>query len=230
MNNPQVAYYVQALKDKDENVREQAAEALGEIRDATGVPALIDALKDKDENVREQVARALGNIGDAAAVPALIEALKNADEHVRMYAASALGKFGDATAVPALMEALKDENRIVRGLTTEALEQIGDVAAVPALIKALKDKDVRKQAANALGKIGDSQTLPRKILAASPFSAQQKIEVLDALRQVLGYRFPDTSALCQMVLAEEDSDARIGAQAVLNLLACHNGRMTSNDY
>jgi hypothetical protein len=85
---------------------------------------------------------------------------------------------------------------------------------------------VSNTAANALRKIGDSDTLPRKILADSRFSAQERIEVLDRLRRVrykdryttFRYTLPDTRTLCQAVLNEEDAEARTGAQIVLGWL------------
>jgi hypothetical protein len=135
--------------------------------------------------------------------------------------------------VAAYITDLQDENYIVRWNASIVLGQIGDASAVPSLIEALKDKNeyVRKRAAFALGRIGDSDTLPRKILAVSQWSVQERINVLKQLRRVryiglnshrteltLPYTFPDTRSLCQMVLNEDDDDARTGARSVLNWL------------
>ena len=192
------------------------------------VAALITQLNDEHSFVRSTAATALGQIGDASAVPALIEALKDEDHHVRWKAGDGLGKIGDASAVPALVEALQDKVEWVRQSAAEALGKIGGASAGLALIEALKDKDehVRRSAADALGKIGDSDTLPRKILAVSRWSAEERITVLEKLRRVsykdkaitLLYTFPETRALCQVVLNEEDSEAREGARIVLNWL------------
>ncbi len=136
-----VAALIEDLKDEDEEVRRDAAAALGDIGPAAAknkdaVPALIVALKkDEDEEVRRNAATALGKIGPVAAknkdaVPALIIALKkDVDEEVRRNAAIALGKFGPAAAknkdaVPALTEALKDEDEDVREAAEEALKKI----------------------------------------------------------------------------------------------------------
>ena len=169
--------------------------------------------------------------------PQITEALarlQDKDSYVRAAAARALGEIGDVSAVPALIETLRDDHMGIRSSAAGALGKIGDVCAVPALIKRLKDEmdAVRCHAAHALSKIGDSVTLPRKILAASNFSAKERVEIVDRLRRVryhadfryfedfssLRYSFPNTRTLCQMVLKEEDMDARIGAQAVLNWL------------
>ena len=83
-----------ALKDKNEDVRESAAVALGRIGSAAekAVPALIEALKDKDSWVRYYAAEVLGKIGPGAseAVPALTKALKDDDKKVRSAAKEAL--------------------------------------------------------------------------------------------------------------------------------------------
>ncbi|MFQ5795664.1 MAG: HEAT repeat domain-containing protein [Candidatus Bipolaricaulia bacterium] len=75
---------IKVLQDKDVDVRQEAAEALGKIgpdaRDA--VPALVEALRDEDWSVRQFSAWALRKIGPDA-VPALIEALEDEDERVR---------------------------------------------------------------------------------------------------------------------------------------------------
>ena len=55
------------LKNKDLQVRRDAADVLGKLEDTRAVEPLIAALKDGDERVRGAVARALGWIGDARA-------------------------------------------------------------------------------------------------------------------------------------------------------------------
>jgi hypothetical protein len=113
---------------------------------------------------------------------------------------------------------LKDENLMVRRDAEVALWKVG-ISAVPVLIEALyaEDLEVRKNAAFALREMGDSETLPRNIIATLQFSAQQKIEVLDALRRVHGYRFDDTQTLCRRVLEEDNAEVGKGAQAMLDL-------------
>ena len=90
-----VERYIQALKDRDSDVREDAAEALGMIGDARAVEPLIQALKDDiSSDVREEAAEALGMIGDARAVEPLTQALKDRDSDVREEAALALARIG----------------------------------------------------------------------------------------------------------------------------------------
>lgn len=87
---------ITALKDKDQGVRADAAEALWSIgppaKDA--VPDLIAALKDRSPDVRYNAAGALGEIGAGAkdAVPALNACLKDRGPNVPDAARKALEK------------------------------------------------------------------------------------------------------------------------------------------
>jgi HEAT repeat protein len=153
IGTPAVKPLIAALKDKDENVRKQAAYALGKIGDAQAVEPLSAALEDNDARVRRGAAEALRKIGDAQAVEPLIAALKDNDARVRKNAAEALGELGGAQAVEPLIAALKDKDANVRWQVAYALGEIGGAQAVEPLIAALKDKvgSVRWRAAEALG-------------------------------------------------------------------------------
>ena len=76
---PAVEPLIAALKDKNNYVHREAAEALGKIGDSRAVEPLIAALKDWDQDVRYTAAEALGKIGDSRVVEPLIAALKDWD-------------------------------------------------------------------------------------------------------------------------------------------------------
>ena len=121
---PAMEPLIAALKDKDSkdsDVRQAAAEALGEIKDPRAVEPLIAALKDEDSDVRAAAAYALGEIKDPRAVEPLIAALKDGDSDVRKAAAKALGEIKDPRAVEPLIAALKDAKWRVREAAAEAL-------------------------------------------------------------------------------------------------------------
>src|SRR5262245_58983949 len=65
---PAVQALIDALKDKEPDVRKTSAQSLGKIgKEAkAAVPALAEALKDKDVNVRGAAALALGRMGSEA--------------------------------------------------------------------------------------------------------------------------------------------------------------------
>ncbi|MER3501614.1 MAG: PBS lyase [Candidatus Fervidibacterota bacterium] len=112
IGEPAVEPLIEALRDRDWEVRWAAAYALGKI----GKPAvepLIEALRDRDGKVRRAAADALGAIGDARAVEPLIEALRDRDWEVREAAVNALGKI----AVEALRKLMMQIAQIIRRIT-----------------------------------------------------------------------------------------------------------------
>src|SRR5258707_13524566 len=78
---------ITALKDKDDEIRAKAAEALWSIgsNSKDAIPALTAALKDKSAAVRLSAAGALGEMAPEAqtAIPALRDILKDKDAYVR---------------------------------------------------------------------------------------------------------------------------------------------------
>ena len=68
-----------ALNHSAIEVQHTAAHTLGELRDKSAIPALINALKDDDIGVLQRVTEALAKLGDKSAIPALKDAL-NDDE------------------------------------------------------------------------------------------------------------------------------------------------------
>jgi len=80
----------EALRHKDDDVRENAAKALGQIGDPRAVDPLASALKDETSNVRQIAAYALGYIGDPKAVEPLTQALRDENEYVQNAAKTAL--------------------------------------------------------------------------------------------------------------------------------------------
>jgi HEAT repeat protein len=95
-----VSHWVQALQDRDPQVRKKAVDKLGNVgtADPAVVPALIQAVKDRDARVRAEAVLRLLQLGPAArdAVPALAEARKDPDAKVRAHAARALERIQGA--------------------------------------------------------------------------------------------------------------------------------------
>ena len=161
LGKPAVDTLIQALSDRDGNVRGEAARALGVIApDAQGaIQILIRNLQDTHPEARAGAAAALGRFGPAArdALPALIVLLN--ESGMRHFSIPALLEIGpDRRAVPGLVEALGDETGAYRACAAMALGKIGPEAkeAVPALTRiAAGDPDVgvRQRAAEALGQI-----------------------------------------------------------------------------
>lgn len=181
-----------ALADHSPRVRAAAAAGIAERREAAAVPLLAACLtKDKDAFVRKMAAYALGGFRGSDRTAALMAALTDKDPEVRGAAAVSLGVFADAEAVAPLTAALSDKNAFVRAHAARALGVNGAAAiqSVPTLKKLLTSQDdgeVRRQAATALGSIGDRSALTALELARhdkDPYLVQAAIESIKILEK-----------------------------------------------
>lgn len=152
----EIAALINTLKNKDENIRTLAVDALGRI----GVPAvdaLCEVLRDPSMEVRLNAAEILGRIGNERAVQPLISTLKDTDEEVRAAAARSLGEIGEFSAFVPLIQTLTDSDPVVRQNAESALAAFGEPATEP--IKKLTKHGnpvIRGSAAAILQKIGSA--------------------------------------------------------------------------
>jgi HEAT repeat protein len=165
-----------ALNDEIPAVRVAAAHAITSLPGAEAANLLSPLLKDKDEFVRREVAFALGESRSRTATTILVDLmLHDKKPAVRGAAAVALGQIGDEGALSALTQVVSgqgskkkksksfEEEFVVRS-AVRSLGQIGSRASVPTLISALQDEtnsiETRREAATALGLVGDPSALP----------------------------------------------------------------------
>ncbi|MCU1266877.1 MAG: hypothetical protein JWM21_3195 [Acidobacteria bacterium] len=192
-----------ALADPSPMVRATAAYALSALPAEESVPALVPLLNDKDEFLRQQVCYALGAARSRAGVAPLIERLTmDQFDSVRAAAVVALGQIGDESAVVALAEVLSlrssapaagkkrksEKNEFILRAAAKSLGEIRSRAGVPVLIEALSNEatagDVRREAARALGLIGDPAALPALRAAAAEGDAHLSQTASEALRRI----------------------------------------------
>lgn len=195
-----------ALRDPLPIVRATAAASVLSLPVEESAGSLIPLLSDKDEFVRQAVAYALGKTRSRSAVFPLIERLvADKRDAVRGAAAVALGEIADPAGVSSLASVLdsqfasssaktnkkskKEENPFVLRAAAQSLGQIGSRAGLSALIKVLEDgkavDDVRREAAIALGLIGDSSAIPAlriALTAADPYLSEA---AHNAIRKIL---------------------------------------------
>jgi len=145
--------------DADPARRAAAANALGEFMDPGGTKFLVKAAGDSAPAVRVAALKGLQRINDPEGAPAVTTGLGDGDVSVRKAAvevATRLAGFKDVTAVAKL---LSDPDAAVRGKAADALgvfQAKGSVAGLAALAVTDGDEDVRVDAVNALGEIGDA--------------------------------------------------------------------------
>jgi len=119
------------LEDADPQVREAAAQLLGEDGDPAAVDPLLELLHDPAEAVRAAATEALGWMRSRQALPALSGALHDPSDLVRAAAARALGRIRDPSALSTLQPLAADPSTDVRRAVAEALDTL-DPARAPA--------------------------------------------------------------------------------------------------
>ncbi len=170
-----VAHLLPLLEEKSVYVRRETAYALGKVGSKRANRRLIELLKrDKSREVKTACAVALGEIGDISAAGALAEVIKRKrrkkDVFLRRAAARSIGKIAQTmqkqvvtTTTPEsfLPEKYKKIRRPRYGKLVEAFPVFS--TANQFLIKILKNvkesNDVRREAAFALGEIGDASSI-----------------------------------------------------------------------
>ena len=155
-----------AVNDSSPQVRAAVVAGLAERGDEAAVPILVTRLsKDKDKFVRKTIAYALGRFHGGERTAALATALRDKELEIRAAAAVSLGDHPDADSLAPLAIALSDKSDFVRAHAARALgvngrSAVQTVAALIVMLTKDEDGEVRRQAANALGQIGDRSALP----------------------------------------------------------------------
>ncbi len=198
---------IRALHSQDEEMREEAAKALGELGDYRAVDPLIELLADDNRYVRREAAKSLGKIGDEKAIPALINALKDEDRYGREGAAEGLGEMG-GHAYPSLIDAMADDDWHVRMGAAIALRIIGDRDALPVLITAMQDENrfVRREVIKSLGRIGDHSVIDTLIEALKDPDRSVRLRAVSALSKCRDKRVIEPLI---EALNDEDSGVRL---------------------
>src|SRR5690606_13219626 len=129
------------LDDERPMVRKKALESLIQHGSAAS-DILISRLNSDEESVRLEAIYALHRIGTVKGNEQVRSGLKDASDAVRIVAARLTGLAKDQKAVSTLMKIVRSDSSVaVRRQAATALGQIGDPKSVTALIDATKDAD-----------------------------------------------------------------------------------------
>lgn len=213
--------------------RGRAALLLGNAASAEHTGQLVELLGDRSAEVRGVAARALGKTGDPAAVGPLLSAVTARLGLPPGVAGMALLDLGTA-ALPSLRAALDAGLPVTQSLAADLIGLHGDPGAVPTLVTLVaddrRDPDVRRAAAQALGRVGSpvaTATLADALLGtAHPAVQRAAAEALgrigdstgvDALTCGLRSAGMDVRAACAdaLALTGEQGRVRLAAHAVL---------------
>jgi HEAT repeat protein len=154
---------VRLLSDRDPEVRQVAARALGRSGDARAAGPLLTCLAEKSVPPRV-VSQALLRLGSGAE-PALVRALAAEDEMIRAIAVEILGLSSAIGASRAVQRCLVEDTSFeVRIRAARSLGRVGMPSALEALIRATDPEQptpLRAVAARALGDLGHASAVPR---------------------------------------------------------------------
>jgi HEAT repeat protein len=147
-------------KDFSDEVRAEAARALGSLKAKDKVSVLTAALEDPQNRehsaVRVQIAHTLGVIRDPAAGPALERTLRDADPKVAQEAILSVGLVGDAAARPVLEQIFRtDPKQAMKSKALESLSLLHDKGNIPLFESLLNDKNdyYRELSAEGLARV-----------------------------------------------------------------------------
>ncbi|MEO8393881.1 MAG: HEAT repeat domain-containing protein [Chloroflexota bacterium] len=150
----------------DASIRNSVAGALGDLRDARALPALLIALKDPDVRVYGTAIIALSKIGDERALPALLPFIADNTRYLQTFVAVlVMRSFIHMGRVADVIASLNDPNPVIRDAAAGALGREHIVEAVPQIIPLLADDSqsvierVCDVAAFALKRLGTTEAL-----------------------------------------------------------------------
>ncbi len=150
---------IEALRDKNVDIRREAAIALGDSRDPRAAESLKYSFEhDPDDTVQSFTLDSLASMKYSGLADLLISNLDEEKYHPLCHVMiNYLGKTRNPKAVEPLLKKIKDEDPQMRFVVIGALGNISDARAAGPLIDALKDKDPSNRwlAAQALGNIGN---------------------------------------------------------------------------
>ncbi|MGL5192702.1 MAG: HEAT repeat domain-containing protein, partial [Chroococcales cyanobacterium] len=175
--------FLQALQDKNWQVRRDAVDRLALDSDPNLTSELLQLLRNEHRNpgVLNSVLQVLA-ASEIDIIPALVECLNDQEPDLRIYATLALGERADNRAVLPLIAALEDENANVRYHAIDALSQLRSEEAVEPLVTIAESNDffLAFPALDALMRICDTAIAPRLLpLLKNTLSWRVRREAVD---------------------------------------------------
>lgn len=198
-----VSGLAQALKFKDDQVRRDAARALGELRDKRAAPAIVDLLLAVGNPLHEKIAAAdaLGKMGDAAAIEPLTKAFAISQEREQTRIDAALESADPQYRANFYVNRISSDEFDVRTAFAQAVGEIGGARAIQTLLEML-----------AAEKGAMESSVKSNVRAAIAEAVQQSGEnALPVLRNALKHSSPQVRQWAAHCLADFNDAASIDA-------------------
>ncbi len=192
VREPRVAKAIaKHLGDESRDIRQAAISSLGRMHRSDAVEVLMAGLRDSSYRARRSAAKTLAGFRVPAGLKSvligdLVNVIGDEDASVRKYAVHALGNLSDERTLEALLRALVDEDRNVRKRAVRALGNISGESAVDPIIAALEDRYIRRDAAEALGQIGEQRGVNAAVEAMAMDLGHEDMRVSISAAETLG--------------------------------------------
>jgi len=190
-------------------IRMQAAEILGDLKDKRAVKPLISLLKDKSAEVRLKAIESLKKLGDIRSIEPLIESLKDEGYYSTYSTIIGIGRVEDKVhicdeAKEAIVK-IANENKLALSTNKEVIRalikcldydlrhigivivgDIGILEAVDPLIHLLSSvsENIRYKVAESLGKIGDIRAIEPLIKVLDDKESELRLAAVKAISKI----------------------------------------------
>jgi HEAT repeat protein len=178
---------------KDDDLKEEALYALGDLKDERAVIPLLEYLLHSTIAVEKMgLVRTLGEIGDPRAVPQLTICLKDRDSFIRENAIEALGKIKNSKALEALLALLSNASSEDTFYILKALdEQKNKLATIPLLELLNKNGISREGLIKVLKNINDISSVETLISVLQSKDQIKRRAALEILQSITHKNFDD---------------------------------------
>lgn len=201
------------LSDPSAHVRWEAALALGALRDTASVALLTRTLADSSTGVTQGAALSLLRIQGESAIPTVAPQLDNLPPFLRSGLVEALGPVPGWMALEILLARSRDSTEVpeaagaASGLAQRKADSTRVVPALRSLLGA-SDFTVVSSAADALGQLGDSASVPSLAALLSRFGGTREADIRASSAQALA-AIHTAEALAALAGARRDPDRRV---------------------
>ena len=171
----------------DTNIRRQSCIAMGELKESSALPKLVEQLSYFDKEIKSVAAISIGKIGEKKIAPYIKELLSNKEPSVQISGCDALGMLGDANYIPQLKEMINNENGTVKLAAAISLIKLGDFSEENIMFQAFDstDFDAKLKSAQALTEYGKPGHLDK---LGTVFNKEQnptvKLNIANAIVQI----------------------------------------------
>lgn len=229
---------LQGLHDKAKNAREAAAIALVRLRGRLPVreqeelvdlplrglagsataKKLIDSLHGEEPVMISALAQLAGIMGDERAALPLVRVARA--ERLRGICMEALRRIGEPV-MPLLLEHFPFAIAAERAVIVHLIAETGRPGSEELLVAALADEgaEVRRCAAQALGRLAPEGAAPRVAALLDDEDAQVREGALEGLQRLAGSDPDGVGAICSELLRGRDPRKRLDAAVILGALA-----------